>query len=64
MTLHARKSPGDSLEKIPDDGRAKVRENKLNSQKFDSEFSKLQPVNLSKTSRDSAGVHQRVADSL
>ena len=33
-------------------------------EKFESETSKLQPVNLSETSRDTAGVHQRVADSL
>ena len=32
---------------------------------FDIETSKLQPVNLSETSsRDTAGVHQRVADYL
>ena len=35
-----------------------------NSGKFDSEISKLQPVNLSEASRDTAGVHQKVADSL
>ena len=37
---------------------------KRNSEKVDSETSKLQPVNLSETSRDTAGVHQRVADFL
>ena len=31
---------------------------------FDSETSKLQPVNLPKTSRDTAGVQQRATDSL
>ena len=35
-----------------------------NSEKFDSETSKLQPLNLSETSGDTAGVHQRAADSL
>ena len=39
-------------------------EKKQNSEKFDSETSKLQPVNLSETSGDTAGVHQRSADSL
>ena len=38
--------------------------NKQNSEKFDTETSKLQPVNLPETSRDTAGVHQRAADSL
>ena len=38
--------------------------NKQNSEKFDSETSKLQPVNLSETSRDTAGVHKRAADSF
>ena len=32
--------------------------------KIDSETSKLQPVNLSETSSDTADVHQRAADSL
>ena len=43
----------------------------LNSEKiskivemFDSETSKLQPVNPSETSTDTAGAHQRAADSL
>ena len=31
---------------------------------FDSETSKLQPVNLSETSRDTVGLHQRAAESL
>ena len=35
-----------------------------NSEKFDSKTSKLQPVNLSEMSRDTASVHQRAADSL
>ena len=30
------------------------------SEKFDSETSKLQSVNLSESSRDTAGVHQKV----
>ena len=34
------------------------------TEKFESETSKLQPVNLSETSRDAAGVHEKVADSL
>ena len=38
----------------------KIREN---SEKFDSKTSKLQPVNLSEMSRDTAGVNQGVADS-
>ena len=48
----------------PDDNRAKFLENKQNSEKFDSEISKLYPVNLSETSRDTASVHQRAAHSL
>ena len=36
----------------------------VKQQKFDSETSKRQPVNLSETTRDIAGVHQRVVDSL
>ena len=35
-----------------------------NSEKFDSETSKPQPVDLSETSRDTAGIHQKEADSL
>ena len=35
-----------------------------NSEKFDSETLKLQLVNQSETSRHTAGVHQRAADSL
>ena len=36
--------------------------NKQNSEKFDSETQKIQPVNLSETFGDTAGVHKRVAD--
>ena len=53
MTLNARRSLADSLLKINTD-------DKQNSEKLDSETSKLQPVNLT----DTAGVHQRAADSL
>ena len=35
-----------------------------NSEKFDSETSKLQPVNLSEASGDTPGIQQKVADSL
>ena len=35
-----------------------------NSEKFDSETSKLQPVNQSEASRHTASIHQRAADSL
>ena len=48
----------------PDDNRAKFWENKQNSEKFDSETSELQPVNLSEMSGDTSGVHQWMADSL
>ena len=54
----------DSLPLKADDYRAKFWEYKQNGEKFDSETSKLQPVNLSETSRDTAGVHQRAADLL
>ena len=40
------------------------KENKQNSEKFDGKTSKLQPVNLSETSGDTAGVHERATDSL
>ena len=50
--------------KRSDDDRAKFLEYKQNSKKFDSETSKLQPVNISETSRDTDGVHQRAANSL
>ena len=39
-------------------------QNKLISEKFDGETSKLQPVHLSEISRDIAGVHQGAADFL
>ena len=56
MTLNARQSPENSLQKIkPDDNRAKFLENKQNSEKF--ETSKLQPVNLSKTLRDKLTIY-------
>ena len=65
MILNARLSPEDNLYGIKLDGnRAKFWENKQKSETFDSETSKLQPVNLSETSQDTACVHQRVADSL
>ena len=65
MTLNTRHSTEDSSLKIKtDDIRGKLRENEQKSEKFDSETSKLQPVNLSETPRDTARVHQRVADSL
>ena len=35
-----------------------------NSENFDSEASKLQPVNLSETSKNTAGVNERAAYSL
>ena len=64
MTLNARQSPKDSLKNIKtDDNQAKFWENKQNSEKYDSETSKLQPVNLSETSWDTAGVHHRATDS-
>ena len=46
-----------------DYNRAKFWENKQNSEKFHSETMELQPINLSETSRDTAGVHQRADDS-
>ena len=46
------------------DNQAKFWENKQNSETFDSETSKLQPVNPSETSRHTAGVNQRAADSV
>ena len=64
MALNARQLLEDSLQKIKtDDNQAKFWENKQNSEKFDSETSELQPVNLSETS-NAASVHQRVTDSL
>ena len=65
MTLNARKSCADSFLKIKiDDNRARFSRNQQNSEKFDSESQKLQPVNLTEKRRDIVGVHQRAADSL
>ena len=56
MILNARQSPEGSS--IKDDyHRGKFSGNKRNSENFDSQTSKLQPVNLSETSRDTAGIH-------
>ena len=64
MTTDAKRSPEDSLQKTKSDyNRAKFWKNKQNSEKFDSETSKLQSVNLSETSGDIAGIHQRATDS-
>ena len=65
MTLNARKSCADSFLKIKiDDNRARFSRNQQDSEKFDSETQKLQPVNLTEKRRDIVGVHQRAADSL
>ena len=65
MTLNARKSCADSFLKIKiDDNRARFSRNQQNSEKFDSETYKLQPMNLTEKHRDIVGVHQRAADSL
>ena len=65
MTLIARKSWANSFLKIKaDDNQARFSRNQQNSEKFDSETSKLYPVNLSEKRRDTVGVHQRAADSL
>ena len=65
MTLNARKSCADSFLKIKiDDNRARFSRNQQNSEKFDSETKKLQPVHLTEKRRDVVGVHQRAADSL
>ena len=65
MTLNARKSCVDSFLKIKtDDNRARFSRNQQNSEKFDNETSKLQPVNLSEKRRDIVSVYQRVAYSL
>ena len=62
MTPNVRQSREDNLLKIKAYYiRAKFCENKQ-SEKFDSETSKLQPVNLSETFRNIMGVHQRAAD--
>ena len=53
MTLNARKSCADSFLKIKtNDNRARFSRYPQNSEKFDSETSKLQPVNLSEKRRD------------
>ena len=65
MTLNARKSSADRFLKIKTDyDRARFSRNQQDSEKFDSEASKLQPVNLSETSKDPATIYQRVAESL
>ena len=66
MILNARrKSCADSFLTIKiDDNRARFSRNQQNSEKFDSETKKLQPVNLTEKRRDIVGVHQRAADSL
>ena len=65
MTLNARKSCADSFLRITtDDNRARFSRNQQNSEKFDSETSKLQPVNLSEKRRDIVDVHQKAADSF
>ena len=65
MTLNARKSCADSSLKIKiDDNRARFSRNQQSSEKFKSETSKLQPVNLLEIRRDIVGVRQRAADSL
>ena len=65
MTLNARKSYANNFLKIKiDDNRARFSRNQQNSEKFDSETQKLQPVNLTEKRRDIVGVHQRAADSL
>ena len=65
MTLNARKSCADSFSKIKiDDNRARFSRNQQNSEKFDSETEKLQPVNLTEKRRDIVGVHQSAAHSL
>ena len=65
MTLNARKSCANSFLKIKtDDNRAKFSRNQQNSEKFDSETSKLWLVHLSEKRRDIVSVHQRAADSF
>ena len=65
MTPNARKSCADSFLKIKiDDNRARFSRNQQNSEKFDSETYKLQPVNLTEKRGAIVGVHQRAADSL
>ena len=65
MTLNARKLCADSFLKIKiNDNRARFSRKPQNSEKFDSETSKLSPVNLSEKRQDIVGIHQRAADSL
>ena len=65
MTLNAKKSCADSFLKIKtDDNRARFSRNQQNSEKFDSETSKLQPVNLLEKRRDTVGLHQRAVHFL
>ena len=65
MTLNARRSCAESFLQIKtNDNRATFSRNQQNSEKFDSETSKLKSVNLSEKRQDIAGAHQRAADSL
>ena len=58
MTLNARKSGADSFLKIKTyDNRARFPRNQQNSEKFDSETSKLYPVNLLEKRRGIVGFH-------
>ena len=60
MALNARKSCADSFLKVKtDDNRARSSKNQQSSEKFESETSKLYPVNLSEKRRDIVDVHQR-----
>ena len=65
MTLNARKSCVNSILKIKTYyNRARFLRDQQNSEKFDSETSKLWPVNLSEKPLDIVCVHKRAADSL
>ena len=65
MTLNASKSCADSFLQIKtDDNRSRFSRNQQSSEQFDSETSKLQPMNLSEKRRDIVGVHQMASDSL
>ena len=60
MTLNVRKLCADSFLKIKtNDKRARFSRNSQNSEKFDSEISKLWRVNLSEKRRHIVGVNQR-----
>ena len=60
MTLNSRKSCADSFLKIKiDDNRVRFSRNQQDSEKFDSETKKLQPVILTEKRRDIVGVHQK-----